>query len=338
MRRVELVDNSEKLVTPENQQGNSAITEPMITIMCQAWKEDWIYLPKFISHHIDIGIYKFIIIIDEYIHPLGEIFPGQFGGMIRYVDGVSSKSTLIQRQIENYNYYLPEVDSKYLCIIDTDEFLHQSTIKVLSEYRPQSLEIPWRILCAAPTKHNKTVSGKFTGIMFPQIKSISKVSDILHAGIHRCYFRNKGKSIQYGKTLHIPINHFYVRNASDLEPTIRHSSQVHDKHFSWRAQTSIILSSMCALFGDYQVEINLKGRDITAAPSMMRGNTIAEHNLQQLRLFFASIIWMSQITGKGFLLPIKQAPSYLLFLSSNYRAERLASSDPSNDLFCVEKP
>ena len=221
----------------------------MLTILCQTFMPDSKYLNKFISYHSSIGISSFIFITDEYTQKFEFKFPQSSLYKILVVPGISNLPSCVDRQRENYNSYLEKIDDEYVCILDCDEFLHPDTLKFLKLHRPQSVSIPWRLMCLDIPEKRNSKGSYFRGITVTQCKSISKVKDISAMGLHACEFDKKGRKIGVKDCLDIPINHYYVRDSADIRLFQDKQSDI-DAHFSARIQIMYIIHAICIRFGE----------------------------------------------------------------------------------------
>ena len=232
--------------------------------MCQTWAGDTQYLSKFISHHFSIGISSFIFILDKYkeTFEFSQIDWNHSG--ITVVDGVSTKHELWLRQQENYNYWIKLVRTQYVCILDNDEFLHPDTLDFLIDHKPQCINLPWKMLCLNVPEKRTVYGSEFSGILVPQFKSISKVSDISKVDIHNCEFSHEGYRIGYGKCMRIPINHYYLRSLSDFNLFENSSCDnfEQDKHFFDRSLSMLIIQVMSSRFCEFKESANLIDCDL----------------------------------------------------------------------------
>ena len=287
----------------------------LVTILCQTWKEDTRYLKEFIEHHASIGVKDFFFIIDTYSEQFQFNFPASKEYKIQCANGVSKESKLPRRQIENYNHFIHQIKTEYVCVIDADEFLHPKTIRFLTRHKPQSIELPWRIMCPSNSEKDSDKRQLYSGIIVPQRKSISKVKDIIHVNIHGCVFKQKGKSIRYGRTIHIPVNHFYIRDSLELELSQAESaanSPEKDPHFSGRLLTMRLMHSMCIRFHEYQQHAQLSEPESNSSPIKQPSNpktTTINEPMIYLYLFIKSIIWVSWLTRSGLTIRIRDLPT-----------------------------
>jgi len=282
------------------------------TIMCQIWHKDEKYLRKFISHHASIGIHSFLFIIDEYTTPFH--FPDsefkQYSASS--VKGISTASDLGARQRQNYNYWIKKINTDYVCVLDIDEFLHPDTLKLLEQTNPQSINLPWRIMCVDILGKGGDEGYQYSGITVPRIKSISKVEDIRTVGVHKCTFDKHGEAIKFGKCTHIPINHYYVRDGSDLE--LFQSYEGSDRHFLSRFSTMTVMRSLCMHFSEFSQTFKLSSHDneTTGADQLKSTkNNSSEDSIQYLYLFIKAMVLMSKLNGIEYEVGIRQYPKIM---------------------------
>lgn len=137
---------------------------------------------------------------------------------IRHVVGKSERKLLSQREVDNYQDCLNLVDTEYVIFMDADEFIHPKTLEILSEEKPQSMELPWMMMCISTDQEtNSKGESLYKGILAPQRKTISRTKDILTPGVHRSKLKGNGKMINYARCKDTPLYHYYVRNNADLQ-------------------------------------------------------------------------------------------------------------------------
>lgn len=203
-----------------------------------------------------MGINSFIFIIDEHHYKFEFTFPQSSLYKILVVPGRSNRPNVAERQMENYNSCLEKIDNEYVCVLDCDEFLHPDTLKFLKYYRPQSVNLPWRLMCLDIPEKRDSNGSYFRGITVTQCKSISKVKDISTIGIHACKFKKKGRRIAVRDCLDIPVNHYYVRDSADMRLYQYKQSDI-DTHFSERISTMYIIHAICIRFGEFSQAFKL---------------------------------------------------------------------------------
>jgi hypothetical protein len=263
-----------------------------------------------------MGVESFVFIADEYERPFAFEFTESTQYKILCVNGISNEHSLSIRQIENYNHYLHKIKTEYVCVIDVDEFLHPKTIEFLGRHRPQSIELPWRIMCLNVPEQRTIEGSLFSGILVPQRKSISKVKDIAQIKIHNCIFGCKGKNIGYGRCTHLPINHFYIRDAQDIElfESASFEKGKCDSHFSGRILTMYLMHAMCIRFHEYQEVFELSDfeqdqllvEQPNSVKKMVNGDSIV-----YLYFFAKFVLWISALIGIGFGVRIRDFPKAL---------------------------
>lgn len=271
----------------------------MLTILCQTFDLDSNYLNKFISYHSSIGICSFVFIIDEYKLKFEFTFPQSNLYKILVCPGKSKRRDLIKRQIENYNSCLGKIDDEYVCVLDVDEFLHPDTLKYLEHNRPQSINLPWRMMCIDIPEKRSTEGSNFSGFMVSQFKSISRVEDILKVRIHFCEFKRKGKTVGIEKCLNIPINHYYIRDSSDLEIFQNSQSDV-DPHFSNRISVMYMIQSLCIRFCEFKQVFKLTDcRDeelLVSSPDQLT-KIVNGDSIQYIYFYIKFSIWIKRVVG-----------------------------------------
>jgi hypothetical protein len=285
----------------------------MITILCQSYGLDSKYLNKFISYHSSIGICSFIFIIDEFNSKFEFTFPQSNLYKILVCPGKSKKLNNIDRQRENYNLCLGKIYDEYVCVLDVDEFLHPDTLKFLEHNRPQSINLPWRLMCLDIPEKRSTEGSSFSGFMSSQFKSISKVEDILKVGIHSCEFKRKGKTIGIQKCLNIPINHYYIRDSLDLELFQNRQSDV-DPFFSNRISTMYVIQSLCIRFCEFSHVFKLSdcGQEQLLVDSPDQSMKIINgDSIQYVYFYVKSLMWINRTTGLSPHTPIRTYPKVL---------------------------
>ena len=203
-----------------------------------------------------MGINSFIFIIDEYHYKFEFTFPQSSRYKILVVPGRSNHPNCVNRQRENYNLCLEKIDNEYVCVLDCDEFLHPDTLKFLKRYRPQSVNLPWRLMCLDIPEKRDSNGSYFRGFTVTQCKSISKVEDVSTIGLHTCKFNKKGRRIAVRDCLDIPVNHYYIRDSADMR-LFQHKQSDIDMHFSGRIHIMYIIHAICIRFGDFSQAFKL---------------------------------------------------------------------------------
>ena len=257
------------------------------------------YLNKFISYHSSIGICSFIFIIDEYKLKFEFTFPRSNLYKILVCHGKSKKESLSGRQKENYNSCLRKVDDEYVCVLDVDEFLHPDTLEFLEHNRHQSINLAWRMMCLDIPETRSDEGSIFSGFMFSQFKSISRVEDIQEVGVHSCKFKRKGKNVGIHKCSNIPINHYYVRHSSDLEFFQSSRSDV-DVHFSSRIFAMYLIQSMCIRFCEFKQIFKLTDYSdeqlLVSCPDQLT-KIINGDSIQYIYFYIKFSIWIKRSVG-----------------------------------------
>ena len=294
----------------------------MVTIMCMLWERDKKYLTEFIRHHSSIGIGHFLFIIDEYVTPFnshGSLISSLDASDIEYVWGISIKDRNVQRQRENYNYYLHKIKTDYVCVIDVDEFLHPKTLNFLRRHQPQAISLPWRMMVYNKKLKKISKRNPYSGILIPQKKSISRVRDIDKVEEHECTFKYEGKRIGYQNCTHIPINHFYIRDMQHIQDIKKFSSNKIDKHFESRLPTMSLLYAICTQIYEHQAYINLTGNrftDISEKYHCLATNKIKKDSLAYLYAMIKITIWISIITQTEQIAPPRTYPAICTEITS----------------------
>lgn len=292
----------------------------MITIMCSVWAKELAYLREFIRFHSRIGVDSFIFIVDEYVIPFGLEYPESDMLNVTYVKGVSFHSENVQRQEENYNFYLNQVKTDYLCVIDADEFLHPQTLDFCNRHQPQRMSLPWRMMAINHIDNISCNESLYAGFLVPQKKSISKVTDIDRIGIHECIFKKKGKTLGYQSCLHIPVNHFYVRDDQDVFNFLDYgSSHSRDPYFKKRFLVMTLISSMCSRFAEYQGYCRLSEKDQCPLPKEyceLVNKFIKSNSSQYLYVIVKIVIAASRFANVECILPIRAYPEIIKYFDA----------------------
>ena len=258
----------------------------MITIVCMVWEPDSKYLEKFVEHHAAIGVKEIIFILDEYSLPYKKPLPRCQCMNIKKISGKSKRTLLSQREKDNYQDCLTLVQTEYVVFLDADEFMHQDTLLMLNQHRPQSMELPWMMMCISKhPKINNKGENLYRGILVPQRKTISRTRDIIKPGVHRSLLKGNGKMINYAECKKIPIYHYYVRNNADIEEKNHSSFEIIER----RAGIDLIFQALCENFAEEEHYIKLteqQSAEIEGEAFCIKAKYMQRESLKYLSIYY----------------------------------------------------
>lgn len=109
---------------------------------------------------------------------------------------------------------LPEIKSKYLAVIDADEYLPPQSVEFIERNNFQKLSMPWEI--SASLSNENYNSEEQSMILFPRGKEIILVQDIESVTTHTSIMKRTGKVIGLEFNEDLPLRHYYLRGINDL--------------------------------------------------------------------------------------------------------------------------
>ena len=174
----------------------------LLSILVRVFDGEAPYLQSFIDHHKKIGINNFYFLTDP------------------------SKSEICKKIIDknNIDYYdlprsknelpLPDIESKYLAVIDADEYLPSQSVEFIEGNNFQKLSMPWEISSSLSNENYN--SEEQSMLLYPRGKEIILVEDIESVTTHTSVMKRRGNVIGLNFNKDLPLRHYYLRGINDL--------------------------------------------------------------------------------------------------------------------------